>query len=236
MIERVIGGLRARVVGGADQNGAGSGSIVVLLHGFGAPGDDLVSLARVIDAKPGTRFVFPEAPLDLGGGGRAWWNIDVMRLQMLMLTGKPLDTREVPEGAAAARDAVAALVGDVARELGTPAEGEGIVLGGFSQGAMLSLDVALRTDLALRGLVLMSGTLIAEDEWLPLLPKRKGMAVLQSHGNADPLLAFATAVRLRDELRKAGLAVTWVPFDGGHGIAPEVHDALGPFLRRSCGA
>jgi phospholipase/carboxylesterase len=226
------GRLRVRVVGGEDRNGSGSGSIVVLLHGFGAPGDDLVSLARVIDARPGTRFVFPEAPLDLGGGSRAWWNIDMMRLQMLVMSGKARDTSEVPEGLDVARDAVTALLRDIGKELGEPSEGEGIVLGGFSQGAMLALDVALHSDLALRGLVLMSGPIVAEDEWLPLLPKRKGTPVLQSHGSSDPLLPFSTAERLRDELRKAGLDVTWVPFHGGHGIAPEVLDSLGTFLRQ----
>jgi phospholipase/carboxylesterase len=205
---------------------------VILLHGFGAPGDDLVSLARVIDGKPGTRFVFPEAPLDLGGGGRAWWNIDMMRLQMSMMSGTPRDTSEVPEGLDTARAAVTALVRDVGKELGAPAEGAGVVLGGFSQGAMLALDVALRSDLALSGLVLLSGTIVAENEWLPLLPKRKTTPVLQSHGDGDPLLPFNTAERLRDELRKAGLAVTWVPFHGGHGIAPEVLDTLGTFLRQ----
>ncbi len=232
MIERVMSGLRTRVVGGEDRNGSGSGPIVVLLHGFGAPGDDLVSLARVIDGKPGTRFVFPQAPLDLGGGSRAWWNLDMMRLQMQMMSGKPRDTTEVPEGLDAARASVTSLVRDIGKELGAPAEGAGIVLGGFSQGAMLALDVALHTDLALSSLVLMSGTIVAENEWLPLLPKRRTTPVLQSHGDADPLLPLKTAERLRDELRKAGVAVTWVPFRGGHGIAPEVLDALGAFLRQ----
>jgi phospholipase/carboxylesterase len=204
---------------------------VILLHGFGAPGDDLVSLARAIDAKPGTRFVFPEAPVDLGGGGRAWWNLDIMRIQMSMMAGKSRDTREVPEGLDLARDAVTALVRDVGEELGAPAAGQGIVLGGFSQGAMLTLDVALRSGIALAGLVLMSGTIVAEDEWLPLFSKRAGTPVLQSHGNADPLLSFALAERLRDELKKAGVPVTWVPFRGGHGIGPEVLTALGAFLR-----
>ena len=55
-----IGGLTTRIVGADDAP-----LTVVLLHGFGAPGDDLVPLADVIHAQ--ARFVFPEAPIELGG-------------------------------------------------------------------------------------------------------------------------------------------------------------------------
>jgi phospholipase/carboxylesterase len=105
------------------------------------------------------------------------------------------------------------------------------VLGGFSQGAMLSLDVALRTSRPLAGLVLMSSTLIAAGEWTPLFPTRRGLSVLESHGRDDPLLPFALAELLRDLLRHAGLEITWVPFRGGHAIPDVVLDALSAFLR-----
>ena len=52
-----LGGLECRVVGGSDREGGGDGPVVVLLHGFGAPGDDLVPLWRVMDVPRGTRFV-----------------------------------------------------------------------------------------------------------------------------------------------------------------------------------
>ena len=234
MAERTIAGLRVRTTGGADRAGSGTGPLVVLLHGFGAPGDDLVGLWRTIDAPVGTRFFFPEAPLGLEpayGGGRAWWNIDMMRLQLALMSGQTRDlTRDVPEGIVEAREKVTALLDAVGKEIEAPADGK-IFLGGFSQGAMLSLDVALRDTHALAGVVLMSGTLIAEEQWLPLFPKRKGLRVLQSHGSEDPILPFPIAERLRDELRRAGCDVTWVPFRGGHGVAPEVVDALGAFLR-----
>ncbi|MGH7282639.1 MAG: hypothetical protein ACRELY_14020, partial [Polyangiaceae bacterium] len=67
MKQRDFGGLRAILAGGTDREGGGDGSVLVLMHGFGAPGDDLVSLWRVIDAPRGTRFIFPEAPIALGG-------------------------------------------------------------------------------------------------------------------------------------------------------------------------
>ena len=59
---------------------------VVLMHGYGAPGDDLVGLADVLAVPVGTTFLFPEAPsgltgaaalMSLGDEGRAWWQIDI---------------------------------------------------------------------------------------------------------------------------------------------------------------
>jgi phospholipase/carboxylesterase len=125
---------------------------------------------------------------------------------------------------------VLALLDEAERRLG--ANPQATVLGGFSQGAMLACDAALRSDRPLAGLVLLSGTLLAQDEWVPLMPKRRGLPVLQSHGQADPLLPFFLAEQLRDLLSRAGLAVQWVSFRGGHEIPPSVLDRLGSFLRR----
>ena len=51
------------------------GSAVIVLHGWGAPGDDLVPVAKVLK-RPGARFFVPAAPLPEVGGGRAWWHLD----------------------------------------------------------------------------------------------------------------------------------------------------------------
>src|SRR5215472_18295524 len=148
MREERLGGLRVRICGGTDREGGGEGPVIVLLHGFGAPGDDLVSLWRVLPVPAGTRFVFPEAPLSLGPGfmgGMAWWLIDLSRFE------RPPDpkefaqrVREVPEGLAHARARVMQLLDELDTKL-CPSK---LVLGGFSQGAMLSLDVALRAERA----------------------------------------------------------------------------------------
>jgi phospholipase/carboxylesterase len=233
MGERMLGGLPAAITGGTDGEGGGDGPVVVLCHGFGAPGDDLVGLVPYLRAPAGTRFVFPAAPLAPEGlaGGRAWWMIDLERLQMG--ARRPRDTTEIPAGLAEARAQLAALLDAVSSELAVP--GERLVLGGFSQGAMLSLDVALHRPSPLAGLVLLSGTLIAEREWSARLPARRGLPVFLSHGTHDPLLPYATAEQLRDTLTAAGLAVEWTSFPGGHEIPLPVLRGVGAFLSRLLG-
>jgi phospholipase/carboxylesterase len=236
MKELEIGGLTVRLAGGSDRDGGGQGPMVVLMHGFGAPGTDLVPLWRQLAVPRDTRFAFPEAPLTVDVGmpgpeGRAWWMIDVARLQAALLEGETRDlTREVPEGLSAAREKLTALLDEL--EARFDVRGDRLVLGGFSQGAMLALDVALRSERKLAGLVLMSGTLLAEDEWTPLMVRRSGLPVLQSHGRDDPLLPFSIAEQLRDRLREAGLDVEWTPFSGGHGISDGIVNALGAFVTR----
>lgn len=208
-LQRVdLAGLTTRIAGPAD-----AAVTVVLLHGFGAPGDDLVDLAGAL---PGARCVFPEAPLALAGiygDARAWWLLDLASLD------RPRDRRgELPDGLAAARAQVSALLDALAAPR--------LVLGGFSQGAMLALDVALHRDRPPDALALLSGTLIAEAEWQPRLQRLAGVPVLQAHGEHDPLLPFAVAEELRDRLQAAGARVTWHPFAGGHEVPPDVVAAL----------
>lgn len=229
-----LGGLTARILGGTDGKGGGEGPIVVLLHGFGAPGEDLVPLGRALGLPRDVRFVFPAAPLTLDGlgmhGGRAWWHIDMERLQLAIMTGRARDlTKERPEGLPAAREAVLSLLDDLERRLG--AAPEQVVLGGFSQGAMLSCDVALHTERPLGGVVLLSGTLLCEDDWRPRMAARRGLRAFQSHGVVDPLLPFELAERLRDALVAAGVDIDWVAFRGGHEIPPAVLARLQTFLR-----
>src|SRR4051794_9649418 len=97
-----IGSLRVRALGGGD------GPAILHCHGFGAPGDDPVGLAHAGDAGRGVRWFFPEAPieLDLGWGmsGRAWWRIDMARMQRLLLGGQAQQlVEETPDGLLDAR-------------------------------------------------------------------------------------------------------------------------------------
>jgi phospholipase/carboxylesterase len=220
-----FGGLACRVLGPESAS-----NTCVLLHGFGAPGDDLVSLGDHLGGN--TRYVFPAAPLAPPEmyGGRAWWMIDLAALEADLRRGGRRDrSAEIPDGLVAARTAMLAALDAIQARYAVP--DDRLVLGGFSQGAMLSLDVALHRDRPLAGLALMSGTLIAETEWTPRLPTLAGVPVVMSHGRADPLLPFAVAETLRDKLTAAGANVTWVPFSGGHEIPGQALAVVATLLR-----
>src|SRR4051812_26121567 len=116
MREENFGGLTVRITGGADRRGGqrDEGPVVVLLHGFGASGTDLVSLWRVLDVPRHTRFVFPEAPipLEMGlGDSRAWWMIDLARIERAQ-HGDPVEAlaSEHPEALPEARRLVCAML------------------------------------------------------------------------------------------------------------------------------
>ena len=233
-----LGPLEARVVQ-ADA-GARPELAVVLCHGFGAPGTDLVPLASELLQRqpalaPRVRFVFPAAPLTLAdfgwGEARAWFPIDLEAQIALRASGEAARAQlraQVPEGLAQARRQLASCLEAVSQTSGlSPGR---IVLGGFSQGAMVSTDLALRADEAPAALVILSGILLAEAEWRARAPRRKGLRVLQSHGRSDPILPYADGEALRDLLVQAGLQVEFVPFDGPHTIAWQALDRLGALL------
>lgn len=224
-----LAGLTTRIVGPADAK-----TTVVLLHGFGAPGDDLVPLAQFLGPRVGNaRYVFPAAPLELGGlygDSRAWWLLDLAKLEMELRGGAVRDRRgELPEGLPEVRAQVTRLVDEIQARFAVP-DGA-LVIGGFSQGAMLSLDVALHRDRPVAGLVLMSGTLIAEEAWAPRFPQLKDVPIVMSHGKHDQLLPYSIAEVLRDQLTAAGAKVEFHPFLGGHEIPAAVLASIGDFLK-----
>lgn len=218
-------GLRVRTIGERRH----PRQIVILLHGWGAPGDDLVPLGQVL-AAPGRLWVFPEAPLVSQGGGRAWWHLDLARLQAARERGEERDLRQqTPPGLSEARAQLTGLVAEVTRRAGvTPAS---LVIGGFSQGAMLATDVTLASPAAVSGLVVLSGSLVTEAVWTERLQAMPpGFPVFMSHGRGDPILPFRLADALREHVQAAHHEVTWVPFDGGHEIPPVVLTSLSGFL------
>ncbi len=226
-------GLDVCITGGLDHQGGGEGPLVVLLHGFGAPGDDLVALWQYLKVPSDVRFLFPAAPLSLnmgfGGDARAWWMLDMERITQARAQGQwDALSQEVPRGLPSARQQVEDVLGLAREHLAVPTQS--LVLGGFSQGAMLSTDLVLHSDIPFAGLALLSGTLIAKQEWLTRLPNRQGLPVFQSHGADDPILAFSMAQQLRNHIQTAGLPVSWVEFQGGHEIPIQVLNGLSTFL------
>ncbi len=231
-----LGGLDALVVT-PEPGEAHAPSCVVLLHGFGAPGTDLVPLAHELRAPAGTHFVFPAAPNSVDFGmpgphaGRAWWHIDMMALQVALMT-RNLEglAKTHPPGLDEAREGLSKFLDALLPELGVAPER--LVVGGFSQGAMLTCDLALRETRALAGLVQLSGTMICEAEWLPLMSRRSGLPVFQSHAPDDPVLPYELAERLQEALRTGGMAAEFVRFRGGHGIGGPALAGLSQFLLR----
>jgi phospholipase/carboxylesterase len=238
MREAVLGGLKVRLVGGSDGRGEGDGPIVLLLHGFGAPGHDLVPLADVIEVPLGTRWLFPEATLSLNmgfGDSRAWWIIDFSRIQEDRAAGRIRDLSvEIPQGLALARERFLAFLKELPQQF--QIDYKKTVIGGFSQGAMLTCDAVLHTDYPFAGLVQLSGNLLARAIWSPLIPKRKGLPVFQSHGTLDDILPHIGAEHLRDTLTQSGLAVEWQSFRGGHEIPKPVLQRLSMFITKAFNA
>jgi len=202
---------------------------VILFHGYGADCNDLFSLGQMITTKKTCNWLFPNGPLEVPIGpawtGRAWWNIDMMELQQSMQTGKPRDfSQEIPMGLPKARDMAFELI----RQLKVP--WNKIVLGGFSQGAMLATDLYLRAPETPAGLALMSGTLLSQSEWTPLIAKRKDQKFFQSHGQMDQVLDFKGAQKLETVLNQNGMKGSLLSFRGGHEIPPQVLTKMGEYI------
>ncbi len=204
---------------------------VVICHGYGAPAEDLVPFAPhwielLGEAAASFRFIFPAAPHSLAAlgmpEGRAWWPINMQQLMEQVGTG---DLRELhqhePPAMADARDLLVEAIGAILRELGSsPSQ---LVLGGFSQGAMLTMDTALRGLTEPPAMLLqMSGMLVCQTAWEQQAAKLRSTRVLQSHGRQDFILPFTSGEALRDMLVAAGVAVEFLAFDGPHTVNLEM--------------
>lgn len=168
--------------------------ILVLLHGFGASGNDLLGLAEQIGGDS-RAFVFPQAPFSQDSGGFAW------------------ATNE--QEFKASRSRVIAMLDYIA----VTYPDAKISVGGFSQGANIASTLISESQFQFEHLILYSPG-FAIDEYLP--KTARGPTVFLSHGREDDLLPFAGAERLRKTLTDLGLKVNWQPFSGGHTITTEL--------------
>jgi len=212
--------------------------LVVFNHGYGASGEDLVPFVpELLEREPRlapVRFAFPAGPLSLGmaawGDARAWWPLDWMKLSTLSRSpeGRQELRNEVPEGLGSARRKLQGCIEALLAGTGLPPER--VVLGGFSQGAMLATDLALSWEQRPAALVALSSVLLAAEKWRALAPRRAGLPVIQSHGRQDPILPYSEGEALRDFLTAAGLAVEFIPFDGPHTVHPDALDRVARLL------
>lgn len=201
-------------------------NLVVLCHGFGASGTDLVDCSMALwqlelEALSTTRFIFPAGPISLDPtemfDSRAWWMIDIDRLNQMIATGEFRDLRnECPDLLNQRRREVTELVEQVVQQSGVN-YGQ-VFLGGFSQGAMMTTDVALHLPQPIGGLIVWSGTLLNEAVWKTAADRESKFPVFVSHGRQDPILPFTAAQWLHEFLVLRGFAAEFCPFDGVHEI------------------
>lgn len=216
-----MAGLNVWLGGKREERSEGATRIVVMLHGYGKPRETLLMLAEREATRFGTVFLFPEAPVALDWRRRAWWNPG---------RGYRENGHNYPphEGLVTARRTVLALLDEVRRRLSvTPDE---IVLAGFSQGATLALEVALNAPEPLGGLALLSAKPLEFSRVRERIARLQEVKVLIAHGRWDPVASFNAADRLRRALRRDGIQVTWVPYDGGHVISAMAQRQFSRFI------
>ena len=203
---------------------------IVMLHGYGADAYDLASLREELKAPTSARWVFAQGPkeVEIGPGytGRAWFAIDLAAHERAAHEGVDLSYADRrPPGINEARDQVLSFL----KALNVPLNQ--LILGGFSQGAMLAVDVAMTLPQPVKGVILLSGTLADQKGIQSRAPHLKGLKFFQSHGQRDQVLPFSMAQALYQELTNAGWDGAWCDFGGGHEIPRPVVRDLTNFLR-----
>ena len=194
---------------------------LVLLHGYGSRAEQWLQFEGHIKIPHDGRLVLLQGPLRGPiSGSRGWW--------WLNIEGHIPEGERLPDFSTANPGGIK-VASRLVREYLEDIEGP-IVLGGFSQGAMLSGDVAFQTDQELAGVVLLGGTTVNEAGWVERFPGRRRMPIFIAHGRRDTVLPFAIAERFVNKLKTAGLNVTFVPFEGGHEVPAPVIQRLNEFL------
>jgi phospholipase/carboxylesterase len=203
---------------------------VVFFHGYGADATDLVPLANVISTPPGTRWLFPNGTLQIPLGphfyGRAWFPIDIEALERARMEGTHRDlSGHTPPGMKKLREQFNEMLAALKIPISQ------VVLGGFSQGAMLATYLAVTAGESPKGLIIMSGNLVDEPILKEKARNRAGLSFYQSHGEHDDLLGIDGARRLEKILNEAGLSGKLQSFSGGHEIPQEVIHGINNYLR-----
>jgi phospholipase/carboxylesterase len=203
------------------RGGAGPPNFV-LLHGYGSNSEDWLQFVETIELPPNGRFLLPNGPWRGPDGARGWWWLN---MDAYVPKGERFPDYSVanPGGIKVGSRLVRELLEDVPQP---------IVLGGFSQGAMLSGEIAFQTEQPLAALVMLGGTTVNEAAWVERFPSRRSLPIFIAHGRSDGVLPFSIAERFAGKLKAAGLDVTWFPFEGGHNIPPTVIRELNTFLAK----
>ena len=193
--------------------------LVILLHGLGADGNDLIGLqqywSRLV---PDAEFISPNAPFpcDMAPYGYQWFSV------------QDRTPPAVLAGVRAAAPSLDAFIDDELKKRDLTESDTALV--GFSQGTMMSLFVGLRREKPLAGILGYSGRLIAPD--LLANEMRSRPPVLLVHGTEDPLVPFESMTQAETALKAAGVPIETLACPGiEHAIDPEGLQAGGRFLR-----
>ncbi|MFG1371389.1 dienelactone hydrolase family protein [Xanthobacter oligotrophicus] len=205
------------------RNGGAPDSLVVLLHGYGADGRDLIDIGNAwADLLPGALFVSPHAPDPCAGApvGRQWF---------------PLTFRDPHELTLGAEGAAPLLRDFLAEELAKyDLPPERLALVGFSQGAMMALKLATTAQVAPAAVVAYSGMWVDAGRGDIQLPTRP--PVLLVHGSEDEVIPAQALFASARGLAAAGVPVEWHLSQGlGHGIDDEGLFHGGQFLAEFLG-
>jgi phospholipase/carboxylesterase len=199
-----------KIVNGSSLQPSSGGApkhIVLLLHGYGSNGADMISLApHWQQALPDALFLAPNAPQRCGMGfGYQWWGLTGYTPQAL---------------AAGANGAAPAINGFLDRKLtqyGLTEKDLAIV--GFSQGTMMALHIGLRRPRRLAAIVGYSGMLTGASELAHHSITKP--PVLLVHGSSDPIVPVAALHSAKSQLQRLGINVTAHVAQGlGHSVNP----------------
>lgn len=193
-------------------------ALVVLLHGYGSNGADLISLAPYwAKALPGAAFVSPNAiePVPQAPGGYQWFPIS------------NLDPHLMESGARAAAQSVDRFLDRELERHGLPANRLALV--GFSQGTMMALHVGLRRAQPVAAVLGYSGVLVGGRKLKEEM--RSKPPILLIHGDRDPTIPIPAMFDSADQLAAAGHGAQWhISYGVPHSIGPDGLELGGEFL------
>jgi len=213
MMPRLSGPSRPPASGGKPRR------LVILLHGLGADGNDLIGLvpywARLL---PDAEFLSPNAPFpcDMAPYGYQWFS------------SQDRSPEAVLGGVRAAAPILDAFIDEALEERGLGSSDLALV--GFSQGTMMSLFVGLRRAEPVAGIVGFSGRLLAPE--LLASEVRSRPPILLIHGTEDPVVPHSSLAAAENELKAAGVPVETATSVGiGHSIDDQGLRRGGQFLK-----
>jgi phospholipase/carboxylesterase len=183
--------------------------LLVLMHGVGSNESDLMGLAPFVP--PQFHVLSLRAPFVMGQGAYAWFQFTVDADGT-----RHIDAQQEQQ----ARALVQQTVEQAARQLHIPAER--VVVGGFSQGSIMSLSLLLTRPQLLRAAMVWHGRLLPEV--LPLQAADAAMAgksLWVSHGTYDNVIPLTSAHAIRDRAKRLPLNLSYQEYPGAHEIRPE---------------